>query len=198
MTAWPSPNNDPTPSSVIGNVGGISNVWQACDATLTRPNNTSAYAANGLIGSSSAALFKFSNFFRAKGATGLLTGLRLVASVSGIATTNMGSITAHLFNASPAGAIAAAGGSGSFVDQGTFDVMFADDPSKLGTVSFSGWSTGGGSSDTIESYGTPALTPLPIAAAAQDNSLFLVLVAAGAFTPVANQIIKPYAAAAFD
>jgi hypothetical protein len=42
----------------VGQVGGLSNVWQAADQSLTRPGNTTAYAANNAIGSSGSALFK--------------------------------------------------------------------------------------------------------------------------------------------
>ena len=179
----------------IGQVGGVSNVWQPADSALTRPANTTAYAANQALGSSTTALFKFSGFFRANGGSALLTGLRLVASLSGIAASNMGPIRAHLFNAAPS---TAAG----LVDQGTFNTLLADDLLKLGTADFSAWNLGGGGSNLIESYGAPALSPLPIIGAQTPapgaRDLYLILVATGAFTPASGQTIQAYASATLD
>jgi len=175
----------------VGQVGGLSNVWQAADQSLTRPANTTAYAANNAIGSSSSTLFKFSGFFRARGGSALLTGLRVIASVSGIATSNMGVIRAHLFNASPTAA-------NGLVDQGAFNTLFVDDVSKLGTADFSTWTIGGGGSNLIESYGAPALSPLPLVAAQGAMDLYAVLVATGAFAPAAAQVIHAYASATLD
>src|SRR5580698_1825989 len=45
--------------SIIGNVGGTANVWQNADQTLTRPANTTAYAANGALGSATSIIFSF-------------------------------------------------------------------------------------------------------------------------------------------
>ncbi len=175
----------------IGQVGGVSNVWQSADASLTRPNNTTAYSANQAVGSSTSALFTFSGFFRAPGGSGLLTGLRLVASGSGIATTNMGAIRAHLFNASPTVA-------SGLSDQGTFTTLVADDKLKLGVADFTSWTIGGTGSTLIESYGSLAFQPLPIIGAAGSLALFAVLEARGAFTPLAQSVTQIYASAALD
>jgi hypothetical protein len=179
----------------IGQVGGISNVWQPADSALTRPANTTAYAANQAIGSSTTVLFKFSGLFRANGGSASLTGLRVVASLSGIAASNMGAVRAHLFNAAPS--IAA-----GLVDQGTFNTLLADDLFKLGTVDFSTWNVGGGGSNLIESYGAPALSPLPIIGAQTPapgaRDLYMILVATGAFTPASGQTIQAYASATLD
>jgi hypothetical protein len=179
----------------IGQVGGLSNVWQLADSALTRPANTTAYAANQAIGSNTTALFKFSGFLRANGGSALLTGLRLVASLSGIAASNMGAIRAHLFNAAPSIA-------NGLVDQGTFNTLLADDLFKLGTVDFSTWNIGGGGSNLIESYGAPALSPLPIIGAQTPapgaRDLYVILVATGAFTPASGQTIQAYASATMD
>jgi hypothetical protein len=175
----------------VGQVGGLSNIWQAADQSLTRPANTSAYAANNAIGSSSSALFKFTSFFRVRGGSGLLTGLRVIASVAGIGTGNMGAIRAHLFNAIPTAA-------NGLVDQGTFNTLFVDDASKLGTVDFSTWTIGGGGSNLIESYGSPALSPLPLIAAQGAMDLYAILVATAAFAPAAAQVIQAYASATLD
>lgn len=176
----------------VDTAGGVANVWQASDATLTRPANTTAYASGGAIGSNLSAIFKFTGVFRQVSNTGLLTGLRLVASGASIATTNMGAITGHLFNASPSGA------GGFFYDQLQFPTLLADDALKLGTVSFSTWNVGGTGSNLIESYGSPAIQPLPMYAAAAAKDLYLVLVASAAFTPLSAQVIQPYVSIVLD
>lgn len=191
---FPSPNRDPTSSSIQGNVGGIASGWQAADASLARPNNATAYAANQTIGSSTAVLLTFTNFFRQKGSTGILIGARLIASVASIASTNMGAIRAHFYNAPPLLNY----GSGALVDQSTWQSMLADETGKLGWADFATWSIGGANSDTIESYGAFPVSDMAIGAAASSANLYAVLEATGAFTPAANQVIQLYASALLD
>ncbi len=174
----------------IGNLGGEAKVWQAADAALTRPANTTAYAAHGGVGSSSSCIFKFTNFFRKNGNTGLLTGLRLMASGSGIGVSNMGSVRAHLYAASPSSPPSA--------DQQTFNTLAANEAIKLGFVDFLQWNIGGSGSDMISSYGTPSITPLPIAAASGARDLYLVLEATAAFTPLSAAVIQAFASATLD
>lgn len=178
-----------------GNLGGMSNVWQAADATLTRPGNTTPYTTGMALGSAASTVFRFGTFFRQPAGSGLLTGARLVASVSGIGTANMGAITGHVFNATPSAAPAA--------DQSQFPTLAADDAAKLGTISFSTWAIGGTGSNLIESYGVLSLSPLPVIAAPITNSvtpqeLFVVLMAAGGWTPVSAAILNLYLAAVLD
>jgi hypothetical protein len=176
---------------IIGNAGGMASGWVAADFSLTRPNNTTAYAANQALGNASVVLYKFTGFFRATGSSALLTGMRIKASVASIATSNMGAITAHLWNAAPATLPAA--------DASAFNLLTADNGAqKLGTVAFSTWNIGGASSDMIDSYGTPILTPLPLIGAAAAADLYCILVATAAFTPIANAIITPYVSAVLD
>lgn len=181
MSQFPQPQSL-TPQ-VIGNVGGIANPWVAADANLTRPNNATAYAAHQGMGSGASCLFKWSNIFRTKGATGLLSGMRLVGSVASIAVSNLGNIRAHLFNAIPTGLPAA--------DAAALNFLFADITSKVGYIDFSSWQIGGASSDMIESYGTPAVSPLPIGAASTAQDLYAILEATAAFTPLNNTILAP-------
>jgi hypothetical protein len=194
-TAYPRSYDTPSADQWAGQVGGASNVWQAADAALVRPANTTAYSAGEAIGSSTTVLIKFTGFFfRARGGSALLTGLRLVAQGSGIAVTNMGAVSAHLYTAPPASALATA-----TADQTQYNTMYADDTLKLGRVDFATWNIGGGSgSDTIESYGAAAVSPLPLIAGQAAQDLYMVLAATGAFTPLSAQLIGAYAAAVMD
>lgn len=173
-----------------GNLGGMSNVWQAADAALTRPANATPYTAGMALGSSGATVFRFGTFFRQVAGSGLLTGARLVASLSGIGVANMGAITGHVFNVTPTGAPAA--------DQLQFASLVADDLTKLGTISFSAWNIGGTGSNLIESYGTLALQPLPLIAGSTAQELYVVLAATGGWTPASAQIMQLYLAAVLD
>lgn len=194
---FPRSNDTPMTEAFLGQVGGAANVWQPADASITRPNNATAYSQFGIVGSATAGLFTFSKFFRVKGSpgttgsTGLLTGARLVASVGSIATSNMGTIVGHLYNVAP-------NGGGTLTDQTAFQTLAQDDAAKLGTITWTTWTIGGTGSNLIESYGALAATPLPIISAINDNSLYLVLMANAAFTPIANAVITPYLSAVLD
>ena len=187
-------------AQIIGNVGGTANVWQPADQILTRPANTTAYASGGALGSSSSVIFSFGDianyptaqgFFRQPNSSGLLSGLRLGCSLAGITASNVGSVTGHLFQASPS---AAAG----LVDQSQFPTLQADSPVKLGIVQFSTWYIGGTGSDLIESYGAPVLSQQPIIAAPGSQALFVVCVANSAFTPASAAIWHLHASSQGD
>jgi hypothetical protein len=182
MTTGPTPFPPVTALSLV--------VWAAADAALTRPNNATAYAAHQGIGSGSSCIFKWSDCFRTNGGTGLLTGLRLEASVASIAAANMGAITARLFNTSPSSPPSA--------DQQTFNTLVANSPIELGAVDFATWSIGGAGSDVIRSYGVSRISPMQLKAAAAAKDLYMVLEATAAFTPAANAIINAYASALLD
>lgn len=169
---------------------GAAVVWQAADASLTRPGNATPYAANQGIGASGSCLFKFTGLFRNAGGTGLLTGFRVTASVASIATTNMGNIRAYLFNQLPTGLPAA--------DQAAFNTLVANSPGLLGHVDFSTWTIGGASSDVITAYGAPAVTPMPVSGASNTSDGWCVLASTAAFTPIAAAIITPSVSIALD
>lgn len=203
---YPQSVDTPTVQQWLGQAGGCSNVYQPADAALTRPNNTTAYANHNAIGSTTTALFKFSNFFRMKGSSGQLRSARLIANVASVATGNMGAIRMHLFNASPLAQSGLFNGAGSgtvLIDQGVFMSLFADEAGKQGWIDFATWSIGGTNSDTIESFGvinTVALeqNPHPVIAAPGAQDLYAILEATGAFTPAALQVILPYLSASLD
>jgi hypothetical protein len=195
---WP-----PQGSPILGNVGGTANVWQAADQTLTRPANTTAYAANEALGSSASVIFSFGDlvnypssvpFFRHMNSSAILTGLRLTASLAGgISGLVMGSVLAHMFQAAPSAAT-----TGPLTDQGVWQMLQADSTIKLGIVLFSAWYTGGTGSDITESYGAPVISQQPIIAAPTTQSLFVVCTAQSAFTPLSAMIYHLHAASVGD
>lgn len=177
----------------IGSVGGHSIVWKEADGTKTRPNNTTAYAANQAIGATADVIFKWTSFFRKNANTGTLTGLRVTVAGSGIAAANMGAIRAHLFTTSPTLT--------SNADQGTYNTLNSNKAIGLGYVDFSSWVIAGAGSDVIGSYGSPVIANLPLAAAAGARDLYAVLATqpgAAGFTPLAQAVIDMFASAFED
>jgi hypothetical protein len=170
--------------------GGYSIVWREADGIKTRPTNTLAYAANQLIGASGDCIFKFTDFFRKPGNTGRLTGLRMTAQGNGITAANMGSVRVYLYKAPPALTINS--------DQLTFNTFSGNNPIGLGYIHFLTWNIGGGSSDLIESYGQPVISPLAIAAADGVGDLYAVAVAMSAFTPLSRMVLDMFASAIED
>ncbi len=178
-------------TTVIGDA--TARAWRAPDtpASLTRPNNATPYAAQKLIGSGAASLFKFTDFFRRKNSGGLLTSIKLVASVAGIVVADMGAVRAHLYNAAPAPVPG--------IDQADFAMLAANAAKHIGAVDFGAtWMGGGTGSDMIENYGSPVVSNMQITSALLTKDLYIVLVATAAFTPKAQAIITPYVSAAFD
>jgi hypothetical protein len=164
--------------------GGKSSVWVGPDANLTRPGNATAYVAHQAMGSGSSVVFTYTNFFPKVGVTGLLTGIRLLASGSTIAVTNMGAVRAHLYNAAPTSPPSA--------DQQTFVGLFSNSSKGQGFADFSTWNIGGTGSDVISAYGSlPQSGPLPIQADATTRDLKIILEASGAFTPLSGMVLRP-------
>ena len=181
----------------ITNFGGKATVWQAADQTLTRPANTTAYAAGNAIGSSSSVVFSFTNFFWQPGSSGILTGLRWVVNGSGIGSSNVGSTYAHLYLSSPT---AAAG----LVDQSVYPLKIADDALKLGTVLLNTTVTGGTGSDMVEVYGQQIISTQHLiglqssGATPGSGTLYAVLVANSTPIPLASQVNYLYASGVMD
>lgn len=169
-------------------IGSSSDYNVAPDADLTRPANTTAYAANNSIGSSSNCLLTYSNFFEAAGDSHLLTEAALV--ISGAATVSVPSgisVRAYLFNADPSATVLS-----SNADQATFKLMLASMASMCGYVDFSTFVTGGTNSDAMVGYGTPIVTPKQVKAAGTSRALYAILVATGAFTPISAAVHRLY------
>ena len=115
-------------ATIIGNLGGVANVCQASDQTLTRPNNATAYVPYQAIGSSSSVVFSFGDlanypsskgFFRQPNSTGFLTSLRCDVSGTGIVPSNMGSMIGWLYQSLPTAA-------SGLVDQSAYPLLVAD------------------------------------------------------------------------
>lgn len=164
----------------------------APDADITRPANTTAYAANYSIGSASNCLMTFSNFFEADGSDQFLTEAALV--IQGSATVSVPSgiaIRAYLFNSDQTATVLS-----SNADQATFKMMLAAMGAGCGYVDFTSFATAGTGSDCMVSYGTPVVTPKHIKAASGSRALYAILVATAAFTPISAAVHRLYLARA--
>lgn len=179
-----------TPNALY--IGSNADYLIAPDADITRPANTTAYAANNSIGTASNCLITYSSFFEAAGDNHLLTDARLV--IQGSATISVPSgiaIRAYLFTADPTATVLS-----SNADQATYKQMYAAAGTELGYVDFLTFTTGGTGSDAMQSYGTPIITPKHIKAAATSRALYAILVATAAFTPISASVHRLYLARA--
>lgn len=172
-------------TTIRDSLTGRSSAWQACDTALTRPANTTAYAANKAIGSSSSTLFKFTNWFSEAGGSRLLTGLKFSAEKSGgISVPANFSVRAFVYAGLPTAPAA---------DQADFPLLAADKTLRQAAPLFETPIAGGTGSDCYESY-APLYTPALIKAAAGNRDLYVILVAQGAWTPTSASILNVFAA----
>lgn len=157
----------------------------APDADLTRPANTTAYAANYSIGTASNCLLTYSSFFEAVGDNHLLTNARLI--IQGSATVSVPSgiaIRAYLFTSDVTATVLS-----SNADQATYKQMFAAESSAQGYIDFSTFATGGTGSDAMVSIGVPSGSTLHhLKSGAASRALYAILVATAAFTPISASV----------
>ena len=172
-------------TTIRDSLTGRSSAWQQCDAPITRPANTTAYAASKLMGSASVTRFKFTNWFPAEGGSRLLTGLKLtVEKAGGISAPAGFAVRAFVFSGLPTVATA---------DQSDFALLAADKAIRQSSPLFEAPTTGGAGSDCYETF-APLYAPALIKAAPSNRDLYVVLVAQGAFTPTSASIMNLFAA----
>jgi len=189
-TVYQNAKGNPQEAQGITLLAGKS-AWAAANTAITRPANTTAYAAHNSIGGAANCLFTFSNLFPWAGAAGILTGMKLVINASGISVPSGIAVRAHLFNDDVSATALSAN-----ADQSTFKTMVANAGAKLGYVDFTSFSIGGSGSDAIESYGTPVVSPLHLQAKAGGRNLYAILEATAAYTPNSASVYSLYAAMA--
>lgn len=155
------------------------------DSDITRPANTTAYAANNSIGTASNCLLTYSSFFEAAGDNHLLTNARLI--IQGSATVSVPSgiaIRAYLFNSDVSATVLS-----SNADQATFKRMFAAQAYSQGHIDFTTFETGGTGSDCMVSTGTASGGTLHhMKASTTSRALYAILVATAAFTPISASV----------
>lgn len=174
-------------SPAVRVAGGLS-VWQFADAARTRPANTTAYAANKIVGDAVDSAFKFSNVFRRAGGGLWLTELKVQCSAAAI-TLPAGIGVKGILYQSTISALA---------DQSDYAMTEAGRTNRLGIVTLATAVSGGTGSDAYELIGAPDFGPLYLQAAAGSRDLYLRLVSTGAWTPNSASVWMPSLKGAHD
>jgi len=154
----------------LGEVGGKGSVVAV---TLTRPNDTNAYAAKDAVSDStgSPTVLTFTNVARVNAGTGYIVKGRLLTDQS----TNVARFRLHLFNVSPT----------AINDNAAYTLLWANRAGRLGYIDFDACQTEGTGSDCASSLNDTVR--LHFAAAAAFRTLYGLLETLDAFTPAAEQ-----------
>lgn len=148
------------------------------EVTLTRPADTTAYAANDAVSNSTSApaLLQFSNVLPLAGADGLIVAARCMTNQS----TFTGSLRLHLFKTSAPTPIN---------DNSPQTVLWANRAVRIGYIDFAGFTTGGTGSDCAITLGTfpGSGNALPVELDSGQTSLWGMVETRGAFTPASGQ-----------
>lgn len=176
---------NPDGSLIIGSGSNLSRVLTAADATLTRPANATATAANNCFGASSNCILTWTNFFSANGNTGIMTGMKIAAAAASIGVANMPTLVAHIYTASPS--------SPPSGDAQPCNLLNANQAIEIATVTFSTWNIGNSGSDMVDSYGVVTLIPQQIRAGSSSRNMYSVICTTNVVTPVASTVLTAYA-----
>lgn len=134
---------------------------------ITRPANTTAYAAKDAIADTGPTILTFTGCARTNGGSGYITKARLMTDQAA----NVAAYRLHLYDATLS----------AVADNAAQTVLYANRASYIGYIDFPAASTDG--SDTANSQSTQA--PLPFVASG--TSLFGMLETLTAFTPASGQ-----------
>lgn len=142
---------------------------------FTRPSNTTAYAANQVVGFTAGATnMTFSSAARVNNGSGRIVKARLMAN--SVTTTNA-LFRLFLFNAAPT----------AQADQAAFNLLYANRASSQGFIDFAGPITSGGSSDSIEIPDTMNNGNLKFVCTGGVTTLYGILVALAAYVPTSAE-----------
>ena len=160
-------------------IGAVSSNSVVSSATITRPENTTAYAAKDVISTTLGAVIEFTGMARANGGFGSLVKSRVMTNQS----TCIASLSLHLFNAAPT----------AIADNAQYTMLWANRDKRIGTIRFPALSTGGTGSDAAAamrpSYdGAYSIPDFRYQCAANDTKLYGILVTEDVFTPASGQI----------
>lgn len=145
-------------------------------ASFTRPNDTTAYAANDVVSNSTSAstLLTLSGLGRYAGAGGYIFRLALLTDKKSITPR----FRVHLYNASTPTVAA---------DNVAMKSLYADAGLRLGTVDLDAMTTPADTTNSTLSLTQHNTIMLPYVCAAADTALYALLETLDAFTPAAQQ-----------
>lgn len=142
-------------------------------ATITRPDNTTAYTANDVVGESPASVIEFDTTMYEDAQHFYIVGARLIYNVSAVIS-GMSTFRLHLWNESPT----------AIADNSAFTIVSADKDSYLGYIDFATPTDVGDFLISIED-GINIKRKL----ADEDNKIYGQLQTIGGFTPSAEDVI---------
>lgn len=147
--------------------------------TLTRPSNTTPYAALDAISDSASAptILTFSNAVSRKGGCGWITKARMLTNQS----TFVAKLRLHLYTVAPA----------AINDNAAFTLLWANRASRIGSLTFPAGSTEGTGSDCASALVCPggdAAWVMNFKAADDSQDIYGALLAVDGFTPASGQI----------
>lgn len=151
-------------------IGGL--VHGPVEATLVRPADTNAYAANDVIANSvgSPTIFTIP-FMPDNGDSGYITKARALTNVNNFT----GRLRLHLYHTAPV----------PVADNAPFALLWANRSSRIGFIDFPAMQTGGVGSDASNAF-LPDIR-LFFKLNDQTKNLFAIIQTLDAFTPVASQ-----------
>jgi hypothetical protein len=141
--------------------------------TITRPDNTTAYTASDVVGTSPATNIEFENVLPTAGEHYYITGSRLVYNANAVPA-SMSTFTLHLFNAAPT----------AIADNSAWSLASADKDKYLGSITITLPIDLG---DVLVSHDDSINIKRKLAT--DSTSIYGQLVTDGAFTPAAEAVI---------
>lgn len=148
-------------------------------ATITRPADTTAYAAKDVISTGAGAILTFPGMGRVNGGSGLILRARLMTSQK----TNVAQCRLHLFHTAPT----------AIADNSPYLLLYANAANRVGMIDFPAMTTEDATNSTAASAMRPSsdgnsLPPnLWYQCAAGDTALYGILETLTAFTPASAQ-----------
>lgn len=163
----------PSISAGEAHVGAVGGHGAIRAATLTRPADTTAYAAKDAISNSTSAptYLTFANLARVSGGSGYIVKAQLMTNQS----TNVAQYRLHLFNTAPT----------AINDNSPYTLLWANRASRVGYIDFGAAATEGSGSDAANSQNDTARLHFVTSGSA---SLFGILETLSAFTPASDQV----------
>ena len=138
---------------------------------VTRPANTTAYAAGDAVGTATSSVLTLSNAARQNSGGGRVLAVRLFKS--GTTVTNA-TFTIHFFNTAPT----------DVADNAALDILYAQQSRYIGNLALSTMVVGGSGGGYAYLNANP---PLWYSTASGSKALYAVIVATAAYTPASAE-----------
>lgn len=152
----------------------VSGRMAAVSAAITRPSDTTAYAAKDAVSDSTSAptVLTFANLARVNAGSGYIVKGRLMTNQS----TNTARFRLHLFHTAPT----------AINDNSPYTLLWANRANRLGYVDFAACQTEGSGSDAASALNDTVR--LPFVCASGSRAVYGLLEAIDAFTPASGQL----------